>query len=123
MTARTLEQIQELNRIDERREAILARSQGLGVTGEMAQRFEEELAALNERRAELTRPAAPAPTAAATAARDLSPKDAAAKAAEIRARPEWFKGRRADGTRLTTAEHEQLVQEHAALSERAAEES
>jgi hypothetical protein len=73
-----------------------------------------ELAALNEKRAP-----PPVPPVIANI-ETIAPADAAKRAAEIRARPEYFTGRTAEGERLPAAEHERLVREAQELTERAA---
>lgn len=105
-----------------KRRDVLNRIWAGGITADEERLEREKLDAIGAELDALEQKRAPAPVPPVLPdVGKLSREDAAKRAAEIRAAPEYFTGRKADGTRLGAAEHERLVREHSELLARAAE--
>lgn len=123
MTRPLEETVDEAAKVARRSELVLQLSDGR-LRGDAERLAAEELQGINAALAAIAEKRAPAPPSPAFPdVAQLKPAEAAAKAAAIRARPEYFKPDLVkDGKRVVTAEeHARLVQEHSELLARAAE--
>ncbi|ABC81571.1 hypothetical protein [Anaeromyxobacter dehalogenans] len=119
---RPLAEIEKQATLQRTRDELVAKLNAGGITADQAAIDLERLHAIHDE-LDALKPAPPAPPPPVLPdVGKLSRSDAAAKAAEIRKRPEYFTGRRADGTRLAPDEYEHLIREHAELNARAQEE-